>query len=69
MMRHNRQNMQVAVQVCSQNYSKLGIENCIKVFEAVSSFDGLFYFLGGILQNSTDKDIHYKYIEASVKVN
>jgi len=39
------------------------------VFESVSSFDGLFYFLGGILQNTTDKDIHFKYIEAAVKVN
>jgi len=35
----------------------------------VGSFDGLFYFLGGILQSTSDKEVHYKYIEAAVKVN
>jgi clathrin heavy chain len=43
--------------------------NCIKIFESVSAFDGLYYFLGAILESTTDKDIHFKYIEAAVKVN
>lgn len=47
----------------------MGIDSCIKIFEAVSSFDGLFYFLGGIMNNTSDKDVHFKYIESAVKVN
>jgi len=69
MVRHNRQNLQIAVQVCRDNYQRLQVENCIKIFESVSAFDGLYYFLGAILEQSTDRDLHYKYIEAAVKVN
>lgn len=69
LLRHNRQNLQLVVQVTAANYQKLDIQTCLKVFESVGSFDGIYYFLGIIINNTNDKDIYFKYIEAASKCN
>lgn len=69
MMKHNRQNVQVCVQICQQQFSKLNISNVVSIFEGVSAFDGIFYFLGSIVNNTSDKDIHFKYIESAIRCN
>lgn len=43
--------------------------NCIKVFESVGAFEGIYGFLRGILPSTQDKDIHFKFIESAVKTN
>lgn len=39
------------------------------MFESVGSFDGIYLFLSGIINTIEDKDIYFKYIEASTKCN
>jgi len=45
------------------------VPNCIKVFESVGAFEGIYGFLRGILPSTQDKDIHFKFIESAVKTN
>ena len=50
----------------AKKYSEeLRPENLIKLFETFQSQEGLFYYLGGIVNTSTDPDVHYKYIESA----
>lgn len=69
LLRHNRQNLQLVVQVTAANYQKLELQTCLKIFEGVGSFDGIYYFLGSIINNTNDKDVYFKYIEAAAKCN
>ena len=69
MLRHNRQNLNLVVQIATKNQNKLDLLATLKVFETIGAFDGIFYFLGGIVNSTTDKEIHYKYIEAAAKCN
>jgi clathrin heavy chain len=39
------------------------------LFEKFGAFDGLFFFLGNVLPQTTDPDLYFKYIEAAAKVN
>ena len=67
MLRFNRQNLQIVVNVAVQNLSKLGAGNIVKMLESVGSFDGIFFFLGTVINSTTDKEVHHKYIEAAAK--
>lgn len=69
LLRHNRQNLTLVVETCAKNYQKFTIQNCIKCFEAVGSYDGIYTFLSQIINTTEDKDIHFKYIEAATKCN
>lgn len=55
MLRFNRQNIQIVVNVSVQNLQKLGAGNIVKMFESVGSFDGIFFFLGTVINSTTDK--------------
>ncbi len=55
MLRFNRQNIQTVVNVCIQNLSKLGAGNIVKMFEGVGSYEGIFYFLGTVINSTNDK--------------
>lgn len=57
------------VQVFTQNHQKLTIPSCIKVFESAGAYEGTFHFLRGVLPNTQDKEVHFKFIEAAVKTN
>ena len=39
----------------------------IDLFESFKSFEGLFYFLGAIVNFSQDQEVVFKYIQAAVK--
>jgi clathrin heavy chain len=69
MLRFNRQNIQTVVNVSVQNLGKLGAGNIVKMFEAVGSFEGIFFFLGTVINGTNDKEVHHKYIEAASKCN
>ena len=64
-----RQNLQVCVQVASKYHEQLGADKLIALFESFKSYEGLFYFLGSIVNFSQEGDVHFKYIEAAVKTN
>jgi len=69
MLRYNRQqNMQVVVQCAIKYHEQIGIEKISKLFEDFQCYDGLFFFLGGILASTTDPEVHFKYIEAASRL-
>lgn len=39
----------------------------IDIFESFKSYEGLFYFLGSIVNFSQEPDVHFKYIQAACK--
>lgn len=39
----------------------------IKLFETYKSYEGIFYFLSTIINNTNDGEVHYKYIEAAAR--
>mmetsp|Transcript_88548 Transcript_88548/g.255372 ORF Transcript_88548/g.255372 Transcript_88548/m.255372 type:complete len:1482 (+) Transcript_88548:892-5337(+) len=65
LMRHNRQNLQVVVQVAIKYHEQIGAGKIVKMFEGFGSNEGVFYFLGAILSSSTDPEVHFKYIQAA----
>uniref|UniRef100_A0A7S4QZJ1 Clathrin heavy chain n=1 Tax=Alexandrium monilatum TaxID=311494 RepID=A0A7S4QZJ1_9DINO len=65
LLRHNRQNLNVAVQVAIKYHEQIGAGKIVEMFESFGSNDGIFYFLGAILSSSTDALVHFKYIQAA----
>jgi clathrin heavy chain len=69
MMKHNiRQNLQSVVQVATKYSDLLGPVRLIDLFEKYKTAEGLFYYLGSIVNLSEDPDVHFKYIEAATKM-
>lgn len=62
-----RQNLQVCVQIASKYHEQLGTSAIIEIFESFKSYEGLFYFLGSIVNGSQDTEVHFKYIQAACK--
>ena len=61
-----RQNLQAVIRI-SQKYSDLlGATRIIDLLEKHRTAEGLYFFLGSIVNVSEDKDVHFKYIEAAV---
>ncbi|TKS81266.1 Clathrin heavy chain 1 [Collichthys lucidus] len=57
-----RQNLQICVQVASKYHEQLSTQSLTELFESFKSFEGLFYFLGSIVNFSQDPEVHFKYI-------
>ncbi|KAI6378385.1 hypothetical protein MCOR25_002254 [Pyricularia grisea] len=69
MMKTNiRQNLQSVVQVATKYSDLLGPTKLIDLFEKYKTAEGLFYYLGSIVNLSEDPDVHFKYIEAATKM-
>lgn len=69
MMQANmRQNLQVCVKIASKYHEQLTTQALIDLFESFKSFEGLFYFLGSIVNFSQEGDVHFKYIQVCVHV-
>eukprot|EP00559_Dactyliosolen_fragilissimus_P005094 CAMPEP_0184856570 /NCGR_PEP_ID=MMETSP0580-20130426/1757_1 /TAXON_ID=1118495 /ORGANISM="Dactyliosolen fragilissimus" /LENGTH=1720 /DNA_ID=CAMNT_0027351673 /DNA_START=136 /DNA_END=5301 /DNA_ORIENTATION=- len=58
-------NMQVCVEVAKKYYEELGSTELVEVFEQNKAIEGLYYFLGAIVNFSEDSVVHFKYIQAS----
>ncbi|KAF5355246.1 hypothetical protein D9758_006001 [Tetrapyrgos nigripes] len=68
MLRVNiRQNLQVVVQIATQYSDILGPVKLIEMFESFKTFEGLYYYLGSIVNLSTDPEVHFKYIQAATR--
>lgn len=48
-----RQNLQMVVQISSAYSDQIGAENLIEMLESFKLYEGLFYYLGAIVNNST----------------
>lgn len=69
MLRVNiRQNLQAVIRVAQKFSDLLGPTNIIDLLEKYRTAEGLYYYLGGIVNVSEDKDVHFKYIEAATKM-
>lgn len=62
-----RQNLQICVQVATKYHEQLTTTALIDLFESFKSYEGLFYFLGSIVNFSQDQEVHFKYIQAACK--
>ncbi|KAL0060881.1 Clathrin heavy chain [Marasmius tenuissimus] len=68
MLRVNiRQNLQVVVQIATKYSDILGPVKLIEMFESFKTFEGLYYYLGSIVNLSTDPEVHFKYIQAATR--
>jgi len=65
MMSKGPQNMQVCVEVAKKYHEELGSESLIEVFESNRATEGLYYYLGAIVNFSEDAFVHFKYIQSS----
>ena len=57
-----RQNLQVCVQIAKKYHEQLTTQALIDIFESFKSYEGLFYFLGSIVNLCQEADVHFKYI-------
>ena len=66
MLRVNiRQNLQHVIRIAQKYSDLLGPTNIIDLLEKYRTAEGLYYYLGGIVNVSEDKDVHFKYIQAA----
>ncbi|OCH91028.1 clathrin heavy chain [Obba rivulosa] len=62
-----RQNLQVVIQIATKYSDVFGPHNLIDLFERYKSFEGLYYYLGSIVNLSQDSEVHFKYIQAATR--
>ncbi|KAF8199169.1 hypothetical protein BJ912DRAFT_951141 [Pholiota molesta] len=68
MLRVNiRQNLQVVIQIATKYSDILGPIKLIEMFESFKTFEGLYYYLGSIVNLSEDPEVHFKYIQAATR--
>jgi clathrin heavy chain len=52
---------------CCPNWDILGRLKLIEMFESFKTFEGLYYYLGSIVNLSEDPEVHFKYIQAATR--
>lgn len=60
-----RQNLQPVIRIAQKYSDLLGANRIVELLEKYRTAEGLFFFLGGIVNLSEDKDVVFKYIEAA----
>ncbi|CAB1109928.1 unnamed protein product [Ectocarpus sp. CCAP 1310/34] len=63
-----RQNLQMVVQIATAYSDQIGAESLMEMFESFKLYEGLFYYLGAIVNNSTEPNVHFRYIQAAAKM-
>ena len=53
--------------ILSHFHHAQGAEPLVELFEGFKCYEGLFYYLGQIVNFSQDALVHFKYIEAAAK--
>ncbi|CAI7583924.1 unnamed protein product [Penicillium viridicatum] len=64
-----RQNLQSVVQIATKFSDLLGANRLIDLFEKYRTAEGLYYYLGSIVNLSEDPEVHFKYIEAATAMS
>jgi clathrin heavy chain len=68
MLKNNiRGTLEAVVKIATKYSELLGAVRLIDLFEKYKTAEGLFYFLGSIVNLSQDPDVLFKYIEAATK--
>ncbi|TXT13046.1 hypothetical protein VHUM_01447 [Vanrija humicola] len=62
-----RQNLPIVIQIATKYSDLLGPVKLIELFEEFKSSEGLYYYLGSIVNLSTDPEVHFKYIQAATR--
>ncbi|KAK8847678.1 hypothetical protein IAR55_005537 [Kwoniella newhampshirensis] len=62
-----RQNLAIVVQIATKYSDLLGPVKLIELFEQFKSSDGLYYYLGSVVNLSEDPEVHFKYIQAATR--
>lgn len=62
-----RQNLQTVVSIATRYSEQLTPAKIIEIFETFKSSEGIFYYLGSIVNSSKDPVVHNKYIEAAAR--
>ncbi|KAJ3329008.1 hypothetical protein HDU76_008837 [Blyttiomyces sp. JEL0837] len=62
-----RQNLQIVVQIATKYSDQIGAAALIGLFESYKSFEGLYYYLGSVVNFSQDPEVHFKYIQAACR--
>jgi clathrin heavy chain len=69
MLTHNiRQNLQIVIRIAQKYSDLLGPTRLIGLFEKHKTAEGLYYYLGAIVNLAEDKDVTFKYIEAATRL-
>lgn len=69
MLRVNiRQNLQAVINVAKKYSDLFGANRIIELLEKYRTAEGLYFYLGGIVNITEDKDVTFKYIEAATKM-
>ena len=63
-----RQNLHAVVGIATKYSDSLGANRLIDLLEKYRTAEGLYYYLGSIVNLSEDPDVHFKYIEAATKM-
>lgn len=63
-----RQNLQAVINVAKKYSDLFGPTKIIDLLEKYRTAEGLYFYLGGIVNISEDKDVTFKYIEAATKM-
>lgn len=63
-----RQNLQIVVQIATKYSEQLGAASLIEMFESFRCYEGLYYFLGSIVNTSQDPEVCFKYIQAACRI-
>jgi clathrin heavy chain len=63
-----RKSLGAVVHIATKYSDLLGANRLIDLFEKYRTAEGLFYYLGSIVNLSEDPDVNFKYIEAATKM-
>ncbi|KAF2757197.1 clathrin heavy chain [Pseudovirgaria hyperparasitica] len=63
-----RQTLQAVVRIAQKYSDILGPQNIINMLEKYKTAEGLYFYLGAIVNLSEDEDVTFKYIEAATRI-
>eukprot|EP00698_Gefionella_okellyi_P003029 TRINITY_DN12851_c0_g1_i1.p1 TRINITY_DN12851_c0_g1~~TRINITY_DN12851_c0_g1_i1.p1 ORF type:complete len:1713 (+),score=451.79 TRINITY_DN12851_c0_g1_i1:76-5214(+) len=67
LQQRTRHGLQIAIQVATRYSDQLTPAALIALFESFNNFEGLFFYLHGIVTTTEDPDIVFKYIQSASK--
>ncbi|BFZ57862.1 Clathrin heavy chain [Savitreella phatthalungensis] len=69
MLKQNiRQNLQVVVQIATKYSDLIGSHQLIQLFEKYKTPEGLYYYLGSIVNLTEEQEVVFKYIQAAASI-
>ncbi|KAF8194921.1 armadillo-type protein [Mycena galopus ATCC 62051] len=63
------QNLQVVIHIATGCSDILGPVKPIKMFESFKSFEGLYHYLGSVVNVNEDPKVHFKYIQLATSTD